>query len=124
MTDSDHEILVLPRNLSLTRSLSLLLVDSLLSCRNRVWLSSKSIEERGIHMSFEHKTTDDLVRIAASGGGFIVTAGHKTTDDLVRIAAAAKISGSKVTFTGINHKTTNDLIRIGAAGKGCVILQG
>jgi hypothetical protein len=43
---------------------------------------------------------------------------------LVRIAAAAKISGAKVTLTGLNHKTTDDLVRIGAAGKGCVVLEG
>lgn len=66
-------------------------------------------------MSFEHKTTDDLVRIAAAGGGFILTATHKTTDDLVRIAAAASGKGSRITFTGLTHKTTDDLVRISAA---------
>lgn len=75
-------------------------------------------------MSLAHKTTDDLVRIAAAGGGFILTASHKTTDDLVRIAAAAKMSGATVTLTGLDHKTTDDLVRIGAAGKGCVVVAG
>ncbi|NHZ85594.1 MAG: hypothetical protein GWP19_06910 [Planctomycetia bacterium] len=75
-------------------------------------------------MSFEHKTTDDLVRIAAAGGGFTLTATHKTTDDLVRIAAAASGKGSRITFAGLTHKTTDDLVRISAAGKGCIILEG
>lgn len=65
-------------------------------------------------MSFEHKTTDDLVRIAAAGGGFTLTATHKTTDDLVRIAAAASGKGSRITFAGLTHKTTDDLVRISA----------
>lgn len=75
-------------------------------------------------MSFEHKTTEDLVRIAAAGGGFTLSAGHKTTDDLVRIAAAASSKGSRLTFTGLKHKTTDDLVRISAAGKGCIVLEG
>lgn len=75
-------------------------------------------------MSFEHRTTNDLVRIAAAGGGFTLTATHRTTDDLVRIAAAASGKGSRITFTGLTHRTTDDLVRIGAASKGCVILEG
>ena len=66
----------------------------------------------------------EIPGIAAAGGGFIVSASHKATDDLVRIAAAAKMSGAKVTLTGLSHKTTDDLVRIGAAGKGCVVLEG
>jgi DNA replication protein len=48
----------------------------------------------------------------------------KSTDDLVRIAAAASNKGVRVTFTGLKLKSTDDLFRIGAAGKGCVVLKG
>lgn len=75
-------------------------------------------------MSFEHRTTDDLVRIAAAGGGFTLTATHRTTDDLVRIAAAASGIGSRIIFSGLTHRTTDDLVRIAAASKGCVVLEG
>ncbi|MFH2134185.1 MAG: hypothetical protein ABII81_03280 [Pseudomonadota bacterium] len=75
-------------------------------------------------MSFELKTTDDLVRIAAAGGGFVLDASLKSTDDLVRIAAAASNKGARVTFSGLKLKSTDDLVRIGAAGKGCVVLEG
>ena len=60
-------------------------------------------------MSFEHKTTNDLVRIAAAGGGFTLTATNRTTNDLIRIAAAASDKGSRITFTGLEHRTTDDL---------------
>ncbi len=74
-------------------------------------------------MSLEHKTTDDLVRIATAGGGFRFMAGHKTTDDLVRIATAASSKGARITFTGLKHKTTDDLVRISVAGKGCIVIE-
>lgn len=75
-------------------------------------------------MSFETRTTDDLVRIAAAGGGFTLTASNRTTNDLVRIAAAASGKGSRIAFTGLSTRTTDDLVRIGAASKGSVILEG
>jgi hypothetical protein len=73
-------------------------------------------------MAIDDRTTDDLIRIAASGGGFMLAASRRTTDDLIRIAAAGSTKGARLTFTGIGHRTTDDLIRIGAAGKGCVVL--
>ena len=75
-------------------------------------------------MSFELRSTDDLIRIAAAGGGFTLAASLRTTDDLIRIAAAASGKGSRVTFMGLSLRSTSDLIRIGAAGKGCVVLEG
>lgn len=74
-------------------------------------------------MSFELKSTDELVRIAAAGGGFVLAASLKSTDDLVRIAAAASHKGARVTFTGLKLKSTDELVRIGAAGQGCVVLE-
>jgi len=75
-------------------------------------------------MSFEMRTTDDLVRIAAAGGGFRLDAAMRTTDDLVRIASAASTKGAHVVFAGLKLRTTDDLVRIAAAGKGSVFLEG
>jgi hypothetical protein len=75
-------------------------------------------------MSFELKSTDDLVRIAAAGGGFTLDASLRSTNDLVRIAAAASEKGSQITFVGLKLRSTDDLVRIGAASKGCVVLVG
>lgn len=74
-------------------------------------------------MSFEARTTADLVRIAAAGGGFRLNAAPRTTADLVRIAAAASNHGARLTFTGMAARATADLVRIGAAGKGAVVLE-
>jgi len=70
-----------------------------------------------------NRTTDELIRIAAAGGGFILEANNRTTDDLIRIAAAASGKGSILHFRGMNNRTTDDLVRIGAASKGCVIFE-
>lgn len=75
-------------------------------------------------MSFELRSTDDLIRIAAAGGGFTLAATLRTTDDLIRIAAAASGKGSRITFIGLSLRSTDELIRIGAAGRGCVVLEG
>jgi DNA replication protein len=75
-------------------------------------------------MSFELRSTNDLVRIAAAGGGFILDAALRSTDDLVRIAAAASTHGARVTFSGLKLRSTDDLVRISAAGKGAVMLEG
>jgi DNA replication protein len=76
------------------------------------------------YMSFESRTTDDLVRLALAGGGFTLSAGSRTTDDLVRIALAGANKGARLTFTGLGSRTTDDLVRIALAGKGCVTLEG
>jgi len=68
------------------------------------------------------KTTDQLVRIAAAGGGFTIDS-SKTTDQLVRIAAVAAQSGAKITIEGAGSKTTDQLVRIASAGKGAVVFD-
>lgn len=75
-------------------------------------------------MSFELRPTVDLIRIAAAGGGFTLTATLRPTDDLIRVAAAASNSGARVVFTGLKLRPTADLIRIAAAGKGSVAFEG
>jgi DNA replication protein len=69
---------------------------------------------------FELKHIDDLVRIAAAGGGFTLDASMKHTNDLVRIAAAASRTGTKITLRGLSLRPVDDLVRISAAGNGCV----
>lgn len=68
------------------------------------------------------KPTDDLIRIAAAGGGMTLSA-RKPTDDLIRIAASASIKGAQLTIVNAFNKPTDDLIRIAAAGKGCVVFD-
>lgn len=74
-------------------------------------------------MAFESRTTEDLIRIAAAGGGFRLAAGLRTTEDLIRIAAAASNKGAQLYLTGLQTRTTEELIRIGAAGKGSVVFE-
>jgi hypothetical protein len=74
-------------------------------------------------MSLSSKTTSDLIRIAAAGGGLKLPAGARTTSDLIRIASAASNHSAKVYFSGISNRTASDLIRIGSAGKGSVVFE-
>ncbi|UCD86972.1 MAG: hypothetical protein JSV01_04170 [Desulfobacterales bacterium] len=69
------------------------------------------------------KTTDELAKIAAAGGGLVVEAGRRTTDELIRIAAGAKHSGATVVFRNMAVRKTDALIKIAAAGKGKVIFE-
>lgn len=69
------------------------------------------------------RSTDDLIRIAAVGGGFRLDAAVRSTDDLIRIAAAARTGGARLFLSGMAVRMTDDLIRIGAAGKGCVVFE-
>jgi hypothetical protein len=71
----------------------------------------------------EHRTTDDLIRIAASGAGFILDAKARLTDDLIRIAHAGAAKGSRLLFRGVASRLTDDLIKIGQAGQGCVTFE-
>jgi DNA replication protein len=69
------------------------------------------------------KTTDELVKIVAAGGGLAVEAGRRTTDELVKIAAAARQSGATVVFKNAAVRKTDALMKIAAAGKGKVIFE-
>lgn len=72
---------------------------------------------------FEAKMTQDLVEIAAAGGGFTLNAGARMSRDLALIAAAAKRGGATVTFKGLGSRMKNDLIAIASAGSGHVIFS-
>ncbi|ELU1491094.1 TPA: helix-turn-helix domain-containing protein [Enterobacter hormaechei] len=75
----------------------------------------------------EMKTIDQLVRIAAAGGGLRINASTKTVDQLVRIAAAAGNSmnpnKAQLVLFDLESKSTDQLVRIAAAGKGTVLFE-
>ncbi|NTH50941.1 hypothetical protein G6L09_08135 [Agrobacterium rhizogenes] len=71
-------------------------------------------------MSFQPRTTDELVRIALAGGAIEMDVAARTTDDLVRIALAAGKGGGTWVFKGLYARTTDDLVRISLAAKGNV----
>ena len=71
-------------------------------------------------MSFQVRSTNDLVRIVAAGGGLVMDAAVRSTNDLVRIAAAGSSKGAPLVFRDMAVRSTDDLVRIAAAGKGCV----
>ena len=74
-------------------------------------------------MSLSMKTTDELIKIATAGGGFVLEAGRRTTEELVRIASAARHSGATVIFKNMAVRKTNDLAKIASAGKGRIIFE-
>lgn len=52
-------------------------------------------------MSFSAmKTVDQLVRIAAAGGGFTIDAKRLTVDQMVRVAAAASDQNAQISIAG------------------------
>lgn len=75
-------------------------------------------------MSFESRSTNDLVKIASYGGGFILDAAARSTDDLVRIASYAKDKNSKIILRGMAARSTDDLVRIASVGGGAIIFEG
>jgi DNA replication protein len=75
-------------------------------------------------MSFQDRSTADLLRIAEAGGGFRLDSTGRPTDDLVKIAAAASSWGVRLVFAGMNGCATDDLVRIAEAGEGCVEFEG
>lgn len=70
------------------------------------------------------RTTDDLVRIALSGGALRIDAAPRTTEDLVRIALVVKSHGGRLTLFNTAGKTTDELVRIALSAKGFVEFEG
>lgn len=68
-------------------------------------------------------TTDDLIKIARAGGGFIIDTNGRTDDDLIRIATAAAQGGGTVTIQRVRYKRTIDLVEIAVAGRGHVVFD-
>jgi hypothetical protein len=75
-------------------------------------------------MSYDIRSTPELVEIAAAGGGFRLDAPHRPTPELIQIAAATASGGGYVTFAGLNLRSTPELVQIAAAGKGHVSFEG
>jgi len=72
---------------------------------------------------FELKPINELVQIAAAGGGFRIKVNVKSTTDLVQIAAAASKTGAHIIFIGLKTRPPDELVQIAAAGKGCVFFD-
>lgn len=68
----------------------------------------------------EHLSVDNLARIAAAGGGFVLDAGRFSVDELARIALAGSAKQSRIGIKSILHLSVDDLARIATAGKGAV----
>jgi hypothetical protein len=75
-------------------------------------------------VSFEHRSTDDLIRLLKAGSGLKLTATDRSTEDLVRIASAAADWGVAVTLSGLEDRGTDDLVLVAEAGQGSVVLKG
>lgn len=75
-------------------------------------------------MSFESRSTDELVRIVGAGAGLTMEAAGRSTADLVRIAEAAADWGVPVTLRGVQDRSADDLVLIAEAGQGTVIFSG
>jgi hypothetical protein len=52
-------------------------------------------------MSFDNKSTDELIRLAKAGLGFSLSADCKSADDLRAIIDAAAEGGASISFVGV-----------------------
>lgn len=52
-------------------------------------------------MSFDNKSTEELIRLAKAGLGFKLNPANKETADLNRIIDAAQEGGATISMTGI-----------------------
>jgi hypothetical protein len=67
-----------------------------------------------------NRPIDDLVLIAAVGGGFHID-DKRPIDDLVKIAAAASAKQARIIIHGASKRPIDDLVRIAAAGRGAIV---
>ena len=67
-----------------------------------------------------NRPIDDLVSIAAVGGGFHID-DKRPIDDLVKIAAAASAKQARIIIHGASKRPIDDLVRIAAAGRGAIV---
>ena len=70
-----------------------------------------------------NRSAEDLVKIAAAGGGLILNGEMQPTDELIKTATAAGESDVTLTITNVGGKNTDELIKIAAAGDGSVIFE-
>jgi hypothetical protein len=69
------------------------------------------------------RPVDDLVRLAAAGGGFRISWRHYALNDLVRIAAAGGGHKGTLIITDADQVPLDELIRVAVAGQGTVIFE-
>ena len=67
-------------------------------------------------------STDNLCKIASSGGSIKIDAYEKSADNLYKIAKALK-KGAKLILTNASIKSTDNLCKIAAASPGNVIFE-
>ena len=66
---------------------------------------------------------DQIVRIAAAGGGLTIDASDNSVDQVVRIAAAASTHQASLVIRHTQNYSVDQLVRIPAAGKGCLVFD-
>jgi hypothetical protein len=69
---------------------------------------------------FEFHATDDIVRIAAAGGGFTLDGASRSTEDLIAIAKAANSGQADIAFRGLAQRHIDDILSIAKAGGGFI----
>jgi len=68
-------------------------------------------------------SVDELVQLAAAGGGFTVSAAELAVSSLVHIAAAASGTKARIRIVDSECLTFSDMVNIAAAGKGAVSFE-
>ena len=69
------------------------------------------------------RPTDEVIRIAAVGGGFVLDASGRDTGDLLKIAAVCKSGGGTLYLKNCAGLATIDLMKIAAVGQGQVVIE-
>jgi hypothetical protein len=68
----------------------------------------------------KERTTEDLIKIAAMGGGLVLDASGRDANDLMRIAA---VSSTTLYLKNCGGIETTNLMLISAAGSGHVVIE-
>jgi hypothetical protein len=66
-------------------------------------------------------SVQELVRIAAAGGGLDLDVRRLAVDDLVRIVVAASNKASRINLRNVAILSVDDMVRISVAGRGSVM---
>jgi hypothetical protein len=69
------------------------------------------------------KTKDQLINIAAIGGGLRLNGARWSKDDLVLIVSAAVSKNARIVIYNADTKTQDELIHIASAGPSCVFFE-
>ena len=69
------------------------------------------------------KKPEDLIRVAAMGGGLIIDAENFAADDMIKFAAVCKGSGARLTIRHATSIADDNLFKIAAVGSGIVVFD-